>query len=330
MDLPRFGVTCVATDRTRPLATGEVQPEGVRLDFTFGEPEPIFREALNNAPYEICELSMASHIVTTARGDSNYTAVPVFLSRSFRHSAIFVRADAGFSSLADLKGARIGVPEYQQTAAMWVRGMMLDEGVQASDVTWHVGGLNEPGPGERIALTLPEAIRVHKLTGAQSLNAMLLEGALDAIVSPRVPAAFLAGDPRVVRLFPDLRAAEVAFYRKTGFFPIMHALAVRKDVAAANPWLPAALFHAFSAAKQGRIAEMAMTNVLRVSSPWSSHCHAEAMEITGGDPWPYGYGRNLAELQAMTRYMQADGTAVRHVDPQELFHPSTLELIEQA
>lgn len=330
MTVPHFDVACVATDRTRPLATGEVQPEGARLSFTFGEPEAIFREALNSAPYEICELSMASHIVTTARGDSHYTAVPVFLSRSFRHSAIFVRADLGLRGLGDLKGARIGVPEYQQTAAMWVRGMMLDEGVRASDVTWHVGGLNAPGPGERIALTLPEGIVVRKLEGEQTLDAMLLAGELDAIVSPRVPASFVAGDPRICRLFPDLRAAEVAFYRQTGFFPIMHALAVRKDIAAANPWLPGALFHAFSAAKQGRIAEMGLTNVLRVSSPWSSHCHADAMEITGGDPWPYGFGRNLAEVEAMTRYMQADGTAVRKVAPQELFHPSTLDLTERS
>lgn len=330
MDLPRFGVTCVATDRTRPLATGEVTLEGAQLAFSFGEPEAIFRAALNSAPYEICELSMASHIVTTARGDSNYTAVPVFLSRAFRHSAIFVRSESTLATLADLKGARIGVPEYQQTAAMWVRGMMLDEGVRASDVTWHVGGLNEPGPGERIALTLPEGIVVHKLTGAQTLNAMLLEGALDAIISPRVPAGFGGPDAPLRRLFPDLHAAEVAYYRKTGFFPIMHALAVRKDVAAAHPWLPAALFRAFSAAKQGRIAEMGLTNVLRVSLPWIAHWQAEAMAITGGDPWPYGFARNRSELAAMTRYMQADGTAVRAVAPEELFAPGTLDLKEQA
>jgi 4,5-dihydroxyphthalate decarboxylase len=328
MSIPEFTVTCVATDRTRPLATGEVAVEGARLRFDFSEPEPIFREALNTARFEICEMSMASHIVTTARGDVKYTAIPVFLSRAFRHSAIFVRAESGIDTLAALKGARIGVPEYQQTAAMWVRGMMLDEGVRASDVTWHVGGLNEPGPGERIALSLPAEIVVTKLAEGETLNAMLLDGRIDAIVSPRVPAALAAGDPRVRRLYPDLRAAEIAFYRKTGFFPIMHALAIRKDVAEANPWLPAALFRAFSAAKQGRIAELAMTNVLRVSLPWIGHCHAEAMEITKGDPWPYGFARNRAELDAMTTYMQSDGTAVRKVAPEELFHPSTLTLEE--
>lgn len=329
MSIPEFTVACVATDRTRSLATGEVPVEGARLRFAFGEPEAIFREALNDASYEVCELSMASHIVTTARGDARYVAIPVFLSRAFRHSAVFVRADGGIDTLAGLKGARIGVPEYQQTAGMWVRGMMLDAGVRASDVTWHVGGLNAPGPGERIALDLPAEISVHELAEGETLDDMLLEGRLDAIVSPRVPRSVLAGDARVRRLFPDLRAAEIAYHRETGYFPIMHALAVRRDVADANPWLPAALFRAFSAAKQARIAEMAMTNVLRVSLPWIAHDLGATMELTGGDPWPYGFARNRGELEAMTKYMRADGTAVREVEPEELFHPSTLALAEE-
>jgi 4,5-dihydroxyphthalate decarboxylase len=138
----------------------------------------------------------------------------------------------------------------------------------------------------------------------------------------------LRGDPRIARLYPDLRAAEVAYYQKTGFFPIMHALALRKDIAKAHPWLPEALFKAFAKAKQLREQEMAMTNVLRVSLPWSGHDYADAMAMTKGNPWPYGFQRNLAELEAMTRYMHADGTASRKVAPEELFHPSTLQLSE--
>ncbi|WP_114965684.1 ABC transporter substrate-binding protein [Alkalilacustris brevis] len=328
MTKPAFTITCVASDRTRPLATGEVNVPGAQLDFRFGEPEAIFREALNNASSEITELSMSSHIITTARGDARYVAVPIFLSRAFRHSAIFVRAEAGFSSLADLKGANIGVPEYQQTAAMWVRGMMSQAGVAASDVTWHVGGLNAPSQGERIKISLPDDIKVNTLSGADTLNEMLLSGRLDAIISPRVPDGLVRGDRRVARLYPDLKAAETAYYKETGFFPIMHALAVRKDVAEEHPWLPEALFTAFTAAKRQRQEEMAMTNVLRVSHPWSVHDFTEAMQLTGGNPWPYGFARNRDELEAMTRFMQADGTASRKVDPEELFHPSTLALVE--
>lgn len=328
MSQPEFTITCVASDRTRLFATGEAEVPGCKVRMQFSEPEAIFREALNNRSYEISELSMSSHIVTTARGDANYIAIPVFLSRAFRHSAIFVRSGGRVASLADMKGARIGVPEYQQTAAMWVRGMMLDEGVKASDVTWYVGGLNAPSAGERIALNLPDDISVESLHGDDTLDDMLLSGRLDAIVSPRVPASILTGNPAVQRLYPDLRAAEVAYYHQTGFFPIMHALALRKDVADANPWLPEALFRAFSKAKKLRQDEMSMSNVLRVSLPWAVHDYADAMALTGGDPWPYGFQRNRAELDAMTHYMYADGTASRKVNPEELFHPSTHDLVE--
>ncbi|WP_296643241.1 ABC transporter substrate-binding protein [Roseinatronobacter sp.] len=328
MSKPEFTITCVATDRTRLFATGEVDVPGCKIGMNFSEPEAIFREALNNQSFELTELSMSSHIITTARGDAHYIAVPVFLSRAFRHSAIFIRSGAGISSLADLKGAKIGVPEYQQTAAMWVRGMMADEGVAASDVTWHVGGLNAPSAGERIAIKLPEDIVVKPIDADDTLDEMLLTGRLDAIISPRVPASLLRGDPRIARLYPDLRAAEVDYYHKTGFFPIMHALALRKDIAEAHPWLPEALFNAFSKAKRMRQDEMALGNVLRISLPWAAHDYADTMAITGGDPWPYGFEPNRAELEAMTRYMHADGTASRKVAPEELFHPSTLRLVD--
>jgi 4,5-dihydroxyphthalate decarboxylase len=209
---------------------------------------------------------------------------------------------------------------------MWVRGMMLDEGVAASEVSWHVGGLNEPGPGERIRLDLPDEIEVHTLGGDDTLDAMLADGQLDAIVSPRLPAGFVAADGLIRRLFDDLKATEIDYYRRTGFFPIMHCLAVRKDVAQAHPWLPAALFRAFCEAKLLRFEEMAQTNVLRVSLPWFVHDLEETMDLTGGDPWPYGFERNRAELEAMTRYAHADGIAVRRVTPEELFDPDTLAL----
>jgi len=323
MSTPRFTLACVATDRSRPVASGEAPVQGCTLDFRFGEPEAIFRDALNNRGCDITELSLASHIVTTARGDSAYIGVPVFLSRSYRHSAIFVRADSGITGLADLKGRRIGLPEYQQTAALWVRGMMLDAGVRAQDVHWHVGGLNAPSPGERIALDLPADIQVTTLSGAATLDDMLLAGELDAIVTPRVPASFAGGDTRVRRLFDDLKAAEIDYYRQTGFFPLMHCLAVRRDLAQAHPWLPAALFDAFATAKRQRQAELAQANVLRVSLPWILHDFAETMRLTGGNPWPYGFAANRDELAAMTRYAHADGIASRLVAPEELFHPST-------
>jgi 4,5-dihydroxyphthalate decarboxylase len=328
MSVPTFTLSCVATDRSRPVASGEVVVEGCALDFRFGEPEAIFRDALNNRGSDITELSMASHIVTTARGDSSHVGVPVFLSRAYRHSAIFVRAGGAVNTLADLKGCRIGLPEYQQTAALWVRGMMLDAGVRAQDVHWHVGGLNEPGPGERIALTLPADIRVTTLQGDATLDAMLLSGELDAIISPRVPGSFARGDTRVRRLFTDLRSAETEYYRQTGFFPLMHCLAVRREVAEAHPWLAVSLFNAFAQAKRQRFTEMAQTNVLRVSLPWIQHEFTDTLNRTGGNPWPYGFACNRDEIAAMARYAFADGVASRLVAPEDLFDASTLGLTD--
>jgi 4,5-dihydroxyphthalate decarboxylase len=270
---------------------------------------------------------MGSHIVTTARGDSSYIGVPVFLSRSFRHSCIFIRNDRGISNLGDLKGRRIGLPEYQQTAAMWVRGMMLDEfGISASDVSWVTGGLNAPGPGERIKIDLPPEIALEPLGEGKCLDALLRSGEIDAIISPRPPASLEDPTAPVSRLFDDLRAAEVDYYRRTGFFPIMHCLAVRRDIADAMPDLPVKLAQAFARAKALSLEELSLTNVMRVSLPWIAQEYRDTMALMNGNPWPYGFARNRNEIGAMTRYATRDGLAARHVPAEELFHPSTLDL----
>ena len=324
MAAPRLSLACVATDRSRPIARGEIAVDGYEIDFHFGQPETIFRQALRERTFEITELSMASHIVTTARGDSAYIGVPVFLSRSFRHSCIFIRTDRGIDTLADLRGRTIGLPEYQQTAAMWVRGMMLDEcGIKASDISWITGGLNEPGPGERIKIDLPDDIRMQPLGDGQYLDALLRAGEIDAIISPRPPASLNDETAPVGRLFHDLRAAETDYYRRSGFFPIMHCLAVRRDIADAMPTLPVALATAFAGAKALSLEELSLINVMRVSLPWIAQEYRDTMALMDGNPWPYGFARNRAELDAMTRYAASDGLAARKIEPEELFHPST-------
>jgi 4,5-dihydroxyphthalate decarboxylase len=217
------------------------------------------------------------------------------------------------------------VPEYQQTAAMWVRGILHDQaGVAPTEISWRTGGLDQPGE-ERIPLSLPGGLDVSAIPAGQTLGAMLASGELDGVISPRPPACFLGGDARVGRLFPDYRAAEIAWHRATGFFPIMHCLAIRSDVAAAHSGLPLALFEAFARAKALSMGELAMVNVLRVSLPWVAAEYEATRAVMGPDPWPYGYRRNLAELTAMTRYAATDGLAARRVEPAELFHPSVLD-----
>jgi 4,5-dihydroxyphthalate decarboxylase len=263
---------------------------------------------------------MGSHIVTSARGDAPYIGVPVFLSRAFRHSAIYIRTDRGINSAADLAGREIGLPEYQQTAALWVRGILRDHyGVDTRGISWRTGG-------ERVAITLPDGFKVKPM--GEPLEEALAAGRIDALIAPRPPACLGNDSAPVARLFPDYRREEESWFRASGFFPIMHCLAVRKDVAERHPWLPVELFRAFSAAKAASLAELSLVNVLRVSLPWIA-AEAEAQSaIFGGNPWPYGFKRNRAEIAAMIRYAVEDGLAARRMEPEELFHPSVLDLME--
>jgi len=315
-----LSLACTATDRTRPLMEGRLQVPGADIAFLPGEPEDIFRRALRDRAFDVSELSMGSHIVTSARGDAPYIGVPVFLSRAFRHSAIYIRTDRGINSAADLAGREIGLPEYQQTAALWVRGILRDHyGVDTKGISWRTGG-------ERVAITLPDGFKVRPM--GESLEEALAAGRIDALIAPRPPACFNTGIAPVARLFPDYRREEESWFRASGFFPIMHCLAVRKDVAERHPWLPVELFRAFSAAKAASLAEMSLVNVLRVSLPWIA-AEAEAQSaIFGGNPWPYGFKRNRDEIAAMIRYAVEDGLAARQMEPEELFHPSVLDLME--
>jgi 4,5-dihydroxyphthalate decarboxylase len=303
-----------------------VQLPDVELEPVNVEPEEIFRRALNEKAFEVTELSMGSHITTTARGDASYIAVPVFLSRVFRHSAIFVRTDRGIKSGGDLAGRRIGLPEYQQTAGLWVRGILRDQyGVDTAKISWRIGGQEKAGLSERIKVDLPPHLDVQPIGPTQTLNQMLADGDIDAIFSPRPPSCFVNKSAPVGRLFPDYQKAEQDYFRTTKFFPIMHALTVRKDVAEKHPWLPMQLFEAFAQAKAMSIAELSLNNVLRVSLPWIPSHVEETRAVMGKNIWPYGFNENGDEIAAMARYAHQDGLTKRAVDPAELFHPSTLE-----
>ena len=309
-------LACTASDRTRPVLDGRVTVPGVDLVPLPGEPEDIFRRALRDRAFDIAELSMGSHIVTTARGDAPYVGVPVFPSRAFRHSAVYIRTDRGIAGPADLAGRTIGLPEYQQTAALWVRGILREHyGVDTRRIAWRTGG-------ERVAIDLPGGFDVHPL--GEDLPEALAAGRLDALVAPRPPAALEDSGAPVGRLWPDYRSEEIAWHRATGFFPIMHCIAVRRDVAERHPWLPVELFRAFARARAMALAELRLVNVLRVSLPWAAAAYEEQAAVMGGDLWPYGFARNRDEIAAMVRFAVADGLAEDAIPPEGLFHPSTL------
>ncbi|MGK7868644.1 ABC transporter substrate-binding protein [Falsiroseomonas sp. E2-1-a20] len=315
--MTRLTLACHRSDRTQAVLDGRIPIEGFGIEATADEPEVLFRIAMREARHDITELSMASHILSVGRGDSRYIGVPVFPSRAFRHSAVYVRTDRGIVGPGDLAGRVIGVPEYQQTAALWVRGMLREHyGVELSGIAWR-------SSGERTKLDLPPGIDMQEIAAGETLDAMLAEGRIDAIIGPRPPACFVNGTAPVARLWPDSRPEEEAYFRASGFFPIMHCMAIRRDVAAANPGLACALFAAFNGAKAQALADLALVNVLRVSLPWIAAEAAAQTALMGGDPWPYGFGRNRDELAAMCRYAEADGLTSRVVAVEELFDATT-------
>ena len=305
-------LACAASDRTRPLLDGRITVPGVDFVFLPGEPEDIFRRALRDKAFDVTELSMGSHIVTTARGDSPCIGVPIFLSSAFRHSGVYIRNDRGINSAADLAGRTIALPEFQQTAALWVRGFLREQyGVDTKSIRWRSGG-------ERVAIAPPPG---HDLAPLGMDPAAALEsGAADALIGPRIPASL--GKGVVTRLWPDYAREEKSWFKTTGFFPIMHCVAIRRDIAAAHPWLAVELYRAFAKARDISLAELQLVNFLRVSMPWLASAFEEQRAIMGGDPWPYGFARNRDEVAAMIRFALADGLAASAITPEDLFHPS--------
>jgi 4,5-dihydroxyphthalate decarboxylase len=311
-------------DRVRPLVDGEVRIDGVDPTFLLLEPEEIFFRAFRNEEFDVCELSLSSFTVRASRGDNPYVGVPVFTSRAFRHTAITVRKDRVRSPL-DLAGKRIGLPEYQLTACVWARAIIEEYGVDLRDIEWVRGGLEETGRVEKIALQLPEGVRLEDAPGDRSLSQMLEDGDLDGIVSPRVPSCQMRGAPGIGWLFDDTRAEAEAWYRRTGIFPIMHLLGVRKSLVAEQPWLPATVLKAFTRAKAVATAKLADTSATKVTLPFVEDQLLAAQRLMGQDYWSYGLEPNRGTLDAFLAHHRRQGLSVGALTARDLFHPSTWE-----
>ena len=313
-------------DRMRPLFDGTVAIDAVEAHFMQLEPEEIFFRAFRHADFDVCELSLSSYSVKTANGDCPYIGVPVFPSRSFRHNAIYIRTDRGICSPADLRGRRIGLPEYQLTANVWVR-MFLEEdhGLRPSDVTWVRGAYEQPGRVEKIALNLPADVKLENVPEGRTISDMLASGELDAVIGPRAPSCFDHGHPNVGMLFPDSQTAARDWYRRTRLFPIMHLLGIRRTLAEQNPWLPYAVVKAFGRAKSVAIAALNDTAAAKPTLPFVEEQVRAARALMGEDYWPYGLEANRHVLAAFLKRHHAEGLSSRLLAPEELFHPGAIE-----
>jgi 4,5-dihydroxyphthalate decarboxylase len=314
-------------DRTRAIRDGRVTVEGCNVTFLPLYPEEIFHRAFVNQEFDVCEISFSSYIRTVADRSAPYIGIPAFVSRLFRHSGIYVRTDGGIEKPEDLRGRRVGLPEYQITAVVWIRGILQHEyGVHPAEIHWRQGGQEQPGRKERTPLKPIPGVDLQTIPDDRTLVGMLEDGELDALFTARAPSCFLAGKPYIRRLFPDFRAVEKSYFQKTGMFPIMHLVGVRRTLAEKYPWLPASLFKAFSEAKAIAMADLHDVNALLVTLPWLVAETSETEVLMGKDFWKYGVKENLKEIEALTQYSFEQGLSSRKVDVSELFAPSTYEI----
>lgn len=313
-------------DRTRPLADGRVGIDGVDPVVMLLSPEEMFFRAFRHRAFDVSELSLSSYVVSLTRDDPPYVAVPVFLSRAFRHTSIYIRTDRGIDAPADLKGRRIGIAEYQLTANVWARAILESEyGVRPSDIRWVRGGMNTPGRPEKIAIDLPPDVHVENAPAGRALNDLLADGEIDGFIGPRWPACFDAGHPHVGRLFANSIDVASDWYARTRIFPIMHVLGVRRTLADTHPWLPGALLKAFTAAKAVAAAALDDTSATKVTMPFVEDSLHRARALMGRDFWSYGLADNRHVLETFLDHHHRQGLSSRRVDVDELFHPGAVE-----
>ncbi len=319
-------------DRMAPILDGRVGVDGAKIAPIVLGSEDLFPRAVQRAEFDVCEVSFSSYLMQVSHGTSQYTAVPAFASRAFRHDCIYVNSASGIETPKDLEGKRVGVPEYQATMVVWVRGILQDEhGVDFTRLRYRNGGINRPGRKERLQLELPDEIDIEPVPEGETLNGMLVRGDLDAVISPQMLKSFAEGHPNVRRLFENPAEAARAYYRKTGFFPIMHVMAVRTAILEEHPGLAAPIYRALIEARDMAYAElqqMAEYSSSTLMLPFYAADLAETKALMGENYWSYGAEANRAELETLFRYSHEQHLSTRLLSLEDVFAEETLTLTE--
>jgi 4,5-dihydroxyphthalate decarboxylase len=313
---------CGLYDRMLPLYTKEVEAEGIDLNFlAIDSPREIFDRMSGAQEFDASEMSSSEFIARFATGDCPFVALPVFPSRVFRHGYIAVDRKV-IRTPADLAGKRIGVPLYTMTAAIFIRGLLQhDCGVDLSQVRWIEGAMNEAKPhGHPTRLALAKAVAIEP-TGGKSLSDLLAAGEIAATIGTSLPDA-MSHNPDIVQLFPDHHEREKDYYRRTRIFPIMHLVALRREIYERHPFVATSLYRAFCEAKDLALQKMRYPGTLRYMLPWMRSEIAEIDEVFGGDPWPYGVEPNRATLEALVQYLAEQGLIAAPVPVEKLFVPT--------
>ncbi|HEY4134598.1 MAG TPA: ABC transporter substrate-binding protein [Alphaproteobacteria bacterium] len=329
--MPNLQLTfaCDNYAHTRALRENLVKPEGVDLTYLTVFPAETFQRMVQFNEFDCSEMGMKFYVSTAQLEKPPFVAIPVFPSRSFRHAAIYVSEKSGIREPKDLKGKKVGeLFAYGHDAAIWARGIMSDEyGVPIDSVTYYVGRLDKTTAREFAPFPPPSHIKVEQLGPDQTLDAMLESGEIDALYSAIVPPSFLKRNGTVRRLFSDYKDVERAYYRKTGIFPIMHTMVVRRDIYEEHRWVAQSLYKAMKESKRHAYdyyvsQEKNMHRLMMV--PWLTAHLEENREVLGEDLWPYGLDRNFKAVDAFLRYHFEQGLSKRRLSPEELFAPETL------
>jgi 4,5-dihydroxyphthalate decarboxylase len=322
----RLTLSCWNYDLVHALMDGSIQPEGIDLNFLNLPVEETFFRQLRNREFDVAEMSLSSYTVSCFRDPKPFVAIPVFPSRFFRHSCIFVSQQSGIREPKDLIGKRMGVPEYQMTAPVWIRGILADEyGVKPDSVDYYTGGEETPGREEKLKLALPPNFRMHHIGPDKTLSQMLAAGEIDALQGARAPSTLTSAPDRVKRLFQDYVEVERAYFRKTRIFPIMHTVVIRREVYEQNRWIAMSLYKAFAEAQRRVYEGLNQTAAQMAMLPWLVSHVEEARREMGDDWWPYGLESNRHVLDTFLRYHHEQGLSPRQLKPEDLFAPETFE-----
>jgi 4,5-dihydroxyphthalate decarboxylase len=321
----RLTMSCWDYDRTRALMESRVAFDGIELTYLPLVVEETFFRMLRYREFDVAEMSLSSYTLSLFADKPPFIAIPIFPSRMFRHNGIFINTNSGIREPKDLAGKKIGTPEYQLTAPVWQRGILSDDyKVPITSVTHFQGGLEEPGREEKINLNLPANIKLQLIPAGKTLSQMLETGEIDALVSPRSPSSFKPGG-KVRRLFEDYATVERDYYQRTKIFPIMHVVAIKRDVYEKYPWVAQSLYKGFVQAQKITYEDLRETAALKVMLPWLIKYVEDTEAIMGKDFWPYGFETNVKTLSTFLRYSYEQGLAKRLLQPKELFAPESLE-----
>ncbi|HXU21262.1 MAG TPA: ABC transporter substrate-binding protein [Verrucomicrobiae bacterium] len=322
----RLSMACSNYDRTRALFDGRVRVEGLELNCLDLPIEEIFFRMLRHHEFDVAEISLSSYVLSLFGESPQLIAIPVFPSRFFRHSCIFIHSGSGIREPRDLIGKRVGVPEFQMTAGVWIRGILSDDyKVPVGSVKYFRGGEEEPGRSEKIAVSLLPEIHIESIPQTKTLSAMLESGEIDALYTARAPSTFGNGSGKVLRLFENYQAVEQEYFSRTKIFPIMHTIVIRRDVYEKDRWVAQSLYRAFAQAQQMAYEELYDSGALHFMLPWLVRHAEETRALMGANFWPYGLERNTHTLEMFLRYSHEQGLAKRLLKPAELFAPESLE-----